>query len=109
MVSKSKSEMFDKTNNSKNANNTKRNILAESSILSMSDLERIKKNAINLSKEDQENNKKILLDQKLTSQASAQVKKIKNNHKNSKKKLNIILKIKKIPKEKIKNKLTTHQ
>ena len=71
MLSKSKSEMFNKTNNSKNA---KKSNLAESAILSMTDLDRIKKNATILSKEESENNKKILEDQKQFSQASAQVK-----------------------------------
>merc|ERR1711957_1053787 len=73
LVSKSMTIKFDKTNDSKNG--TKRNTLAESAILSMSDLDRIKKNAICLTKDEQENNKKILEDQKQIQQASAQAHK----------------------------------
>ena len=58
---------------------TKRNTMAESCILSMSDLERIKKNAICLTLDEQENNKKILEDQKQNAQASAQVNKTQIN------------------------------
>jgi len=46
----------------------------DTAILSMSDLDRIRKNATILSKEDEMNNKKILEDQKQFAQASAQVK-----------------------------------
>ncbi len=45
----------------------------DTAILSLSELERIKKNATILSKEDEMNNKKISDDQKLFAQASAQV------------------------------------
>ena len=74
MNSRTKSEMLNKTNNSKNGNSTRKAPFVETAILSMSDLERIKKNATILSKEDEMNNKKILQDQKQFSQASAQVK-----------------------------------
>lgn len=54
-------------------NNTKRNPMAESIILTMTDLERIKKNATILSKEEEMNSKKIIEDQKLNIQANAMV------------------------------------
>ena len=73
MNSRTKSEMLNKTNNSKNGNSTRKAPFVETAILSMSDLERIKKNATILSKDDQMNNNKILEDQKQFSQASAQV------------------------------------
>jgi hypothetical protein len=73
-ISRSKSETFTKTNNSKMANNTKRNPMAESIILSMTDLERIKKNATILSKEEEMSNNKIIEDQKVNLQANAMVK-----------------------------------
>lgn len=46
---------------------------ADTAILSMSDLDRIRKNATILSKQDEMNNKKIIEDQKQFAQASAQV------------------------------------
>lgn len=60
--------------NSYKANSTRKNPLVETAILSMSDLERIKKNATILTKEEEANNKKILEDQKQFAQASAMVK-----------------------------------
>ena len=55
--------------------NSKKGTFVDTAILSMSDLERIRKNATILSKEDEMNNKKILEDQKQFAQASAQVNK----------------------------------
>jgi hypothetical protein len=70
--------MLNKTYNSKNANGTlKKNTLAESVVLTMSDLERIKKNATILSKDEEMSHKKILGDQKHLAQASALVINIK--------------------------------
>lgn len=69
----SKSESQSKFNNSKNALSTRKAPFVETAILSMGDLERIKKNATILSKEDEMNNKKILEDQKQFAQASALV------------------------------------
>lgn len=71
----SKSENFGKSINSKNANLTKKNPMAESIVLTMSDLDRIKKNATILTKEEEMNNKKIIEDQKINAQASAYVNK----------------------------------
>lgn len=71
-------ERFNKTGFSKNENNTnKKSTFSETSILTMNDFERIKKNATILSKEDEMMNKKILDDQKIFAQASAQVKNFK--------------------------------
>jgi hypothetical protein len=70
-------EKFNRTESSKNfktttlTNKKEKNNFGETAILTMSDLERIKKNATILSKEDEMNNKKILEDQKLFAQASA--------------------------------------
>jgi hypothetical protein len=70
--------MLNKTYNSKNANgNLKKNTLAESVVLTMSDLERIKKNSTILSKDEEMNHKKIIENQKQFSQATALVKKFK--------------------------------
>lgn len=55
-------------------NNSRKGPFVDTAILSMSDLERIRKNAKILSKEDEMNNKKILEDQNHFAQASAQVK-----------------------------------
>lgn len=49
--------------------------MAESIVLTMSDLDRIKKNATILTKEEEMNNKKIIEDQKINAQASAYVNK----------------------------------
>lgn len=54
--------------------NARKGTFVDTAILSMSDLERIRKNATILSKEEEMNNKKILEDQKQSSQASALVK-----------------------------------
>lgn len=70
-------EKFNRTQSSKNlktttlTNKKEKNSFGETAILTMSDLERIKKNATILSKDDQMNNQKILEDQKLFAQASA--------------------------------------
>jgi len=56
--------------------NTRKGTFVDTAILSMADLDRIRKNATILSKEDEMNNKKILEDQKQFAQASAQVKDI---------------------------------
>ena len=64
--------MVNKIRNSKNGNSEKKSV-AETAILSMSDLERIKKNATVLTKEEEANNNKVLEDQKQFAQASAQV------------------------------------
>jgi len=66
-------EKFNRTQSSKNfrTTNSKKNTFGETAVLPMSDLERIKKNATILSKEDDMNNKKILEDQKQFAQASA--------------------------------------
>ena len=69
----SKNESQNKFNSSKNALSTRKAPFAETAILSMGDLERIKKNATILTKEDEMNNKKILEDQKQFAQASALV------------------------------------
>ena len=55
------------------SSNSRKGPFVDTAILSMSDLERIRKNATILSKEDEMNNKKILEDQKQFAQASAQV------------------------------------
>jgi hypothetical protein len=58
---------------SRMGSNSRKGPFVDTAILSMSDLERIRKNATILSKEDKMNNKKILEDQKQFAQASAQV------------------------------------
>jgi hypothetical protein len=70
--------MLNKTYNSKNTNgNLKKNTLAESVVLTMSDLERIKKNSTILSKDEEMNHKKIIENQNQFSQPTALVKKFK--------------------------------
>ncbi len=59
---------------SRMSNNSRKGPFVDTAILSMSDLERIRKNATILSKDDDMNNKKILEDQKQFAQASAQVR-----------------------------------
>ena len=71
---KSKERISNTANGKKSTMNSKAPF-AETAILTMSDLERIKKNATILTKEDEMNNKKILEDQKQFAQASAQVSK----------------------------------
>ena len=73
-----KSERLNKTANSNNAASARKAPFMETAILSMSDLERIKKNATILSKEDEMNNKKIFEDQKQFAQSSAQVNNFSN-------------------------------
>lgn len=58
---------------SRMSNNSRKGPFVDTAILSMSDLERIKKNATILSKEDEMNSKKVFEDQKQFAQASAQV------------------------------------
>ncbi len=65
------SNMQSKT--SRIGNNSRKGTLVETGIISMTDLERMKKYSNILSKEDEMNNKKILEDQKIFAQASAQV------------------------------------
>jgi len=55
------------------SSNSRKGTFVDTAILSMSDLDRIRKNATVLSKEDEMNNKKILEDQKQFAQASALV------------------------------------
>lgn len=54
-------------------NNSRKGTFVDTAILSMSDLERIRKNATILSKEEEMNNKKIYEDQKQFAQSSALV------------------------------------
>jgi len=61
---------------SRMTNNSRKGSFIDTAILSMSDLERIRKNASILSKEDEMNNKKIYEDQNKFTQASAQVNKL---------------------------------
>lgn len=58
---------------SRMSSNSRKGTFVDTAILSMSDLDRIRKNATVLSKEDEMNNKKILEDQKQFAQASAMV------------------------------------
>ena len=57
----------------RNNTSTRKGPFSDAAILSMSDLERIKKNATILTKDQEMNNKKILEDQKQFIQASANV------------------------------------
>lgn len=58
---------------SRMSSNSRKYLFVDTAILSMSDLERIRKNANILTKEEEMNNKKIYEDQKQFAQANAQV------------------------------------
>lgn len=73
MTKNKSSTLNTESKTSRMTSNNRKGPFVDTAILSMSDLERIKKNATILTKEDEMNNKKILEDQKLFAQASAQV------------------------------------
>lgn len=58
---------------SRMSNNSRKGPFVDTAILSMSDFDRIRKNATILSKEDEMNTKKIIEDQKILAQSNAQV------------------------------------
>jgi hypothetical protein len=51
-----------------------KNTLADAAVLSLSDFERIKKNAVVLTKEEERNQQKIISEQREISQAASKVK-----------------------------------